>query len=976
MAAVYRARHRALDKDVALKVLHPEVSASPDYVARFVREARAAARIDHPNVVRIQDAGESRGRHYIAMELVEGVNLERAVRRDGPLSELAALEVALGVGRALEAAHELKLVHRDVKPANIVRTPDGRVKLLDLGLARAQHRRGDDGYITDHGRTLGTPFYVSPEQARGEELDIRSDIYSLGVTLFHLVTGDHPFTGPNAVDVMRRHIQEAPPSPRRLRPQLSAAFERLVLRMLAKKPGERFDSPRELCREIEAVRASDEEEAAAAGRGGRERGRGARERRGARAAGGAGDGGAAGRGARPDAQGPAAGKGSPDAAAADAKGGEGRPPEAKPGAERARAAPPAREAPVVAPPRTPIARLTLAALGLALAWVALLLARGALGPPVSAAERARAEEERARRAAAPPPGASPGAGAEVAAGALPGEWPIVRKRAEELIEGGDFQGALVYLKRMVPLEKRAGALAEACAALEGAVARALERRFKKDLAHAAEKRREGHYKMAETIYRRILGYGGSAERARAEQLLETLDAEAKAAAAAAAAGPAPAGEREREALEDLLREVAAHVRSGQPARGAERLRALARSLGGEGAGGLPGLLAEGAKLVEELALLDEIVAQGFADMAGKPVKVALVTGAVLEGTVRSIDKSGRVTLAPLAPGAPIQFLVASLSPPEKERVAMLARGRGSDVERLLVIQDLYGGARRAALERAERLGAPGLLEHAGSLVSLAGEGTAAEAAIAAAPGPSAPASAGGEKPAAKPAPKPPAKPAPPPRPASTLERLLTELLRAPVEAPAASFRARYALGAGHEPLLEDWRFERQPFRRSTTERGLFLESNARAPAKLLHKVPLATPFALELRFTVEQKGPGARVSLLFAEGRGGSGYAVECGEGVFRRLRGENVQDLRKPAVPPPEALRAGASMTIRVDVDDEQAKVIRDGKTVCEKVKVRDPGGLPGIEVQDATVTLEEVSIEGLPDPVWYADEMRKLNR
>jgi tRNA A-37 threonylcarbamoyl transferase component Bud32 len=244
-AAIYRARHCALEKDVALKVLRPERSKDREYVARFVREARAAAKIDHENIVRIYDAGESKGRYFIAMELVEGRNVEEELSERGPLGERETLEIGREVARALEAVHAAKIVHRDVKPENIMRTAEGRLKLLDLGIARPEEARAG-GELTEPGNMLGTPYFVSPEQAGGQEVDIRSDLYSLGVTLYYLATGEHPFTGAAAAEIMRRHLMDPVPSPRLLRPALSTTFDAIVQKLLAKDPKRRYQTPAEL----------------------------------------------------------------------------------------------------------------------------------------------------------------------------------------------------------------------------------------------------------------------------------------------------------------------------------------------------------------------------------------------------------------------------------------------------------------------------------------------------------------------------------------------------------------------------------------------------------------------------------------------------------------------------------------------------------------------------------------------------------
>ncbi|MHC4390476.1 MAG: serine/threonine-protein kinase [Planctomycetota bacterium] len=253
MATVYRARQTALDKLVALKVLAPRLRQSETDRARFLREARAAAKVVHPGVIAIYDTDESNGVPYIAMELVEGKNLSDVVSESGPLTEEEVLGVGRAIADALNAAHARSLVHRDIKPENIIRATDGRMKLCDLGLARpftASDPTLGEGAITDHGVTLGTPYFVSPEQARGLALDIRSDLYSLGVTLFYLATGEPPFKGDTPPVVMKRHVTDKPPAPSSLRMTLSPPFDELVLKLLEKSPARRYQTPKAVGRAL------------------------------------------------------------------------------------------------------------------------------------------------------------------------------------------------------------------------------------------------------------------------------------------------------------------------------------------------------------------------------------------------------------------------------------------------------------------------------------------------------------------------------------------------------------------------------------------------------------------------------------------------------------------------------------------------------------------------------------------------------
>ena len=191
MGVVFKARQVSVDRLVAIKVLRDEAARDREYIERFRREARVAAKLSHNNIVGVIDAGEADGRHYFVMEYVEGTTVQDELDRGKAYDEKAALGIALAVARALEHAHERGLIHRDIKPANILLTRDGNIKLADLGLARmAADVQGTAGVAA------GTPYYISPEQARGQaDVDIRTDIYSLGATLYHMVTGRVPYSG-------------------------------------------------------------------------------------------------------------------------------------------------------------------------------------------------------------------------------------------------------------------------------------------------------------------------------------------------------------------------------------------------------------------------------------------------------------------------------------------------------------------------------------------------------------------------------------------------------------------------------------------------------------------------------------------------------------------------------------------------------------------------------------------------------------
>jgi len=236
MGSVYKALHTGLNKFVALKVLPPDLANDQEYLDRFWREARAAAQLNHPNIVQALDVGESFGYHYFVMEYVDGVTVKDLIDREGSIEEAKALHLAAQVCEALICAFRGEIIHRDIKPSNIIVSHRGVAKLCDLGLAKSVN---EDSAITQTGVIMGTPFYLSPEQARNEELDCRSDLYSLGVTLFHMVCGRVPFTGNTAATILYKHIFMEAPKARSIKPGLSEATERVIDSMLQKDPDAR-----------------------------------------------------------------------------------------------------------------------------------------------------------------------------------------------------------------------------------------------------------------------------------------------------------------------------------------------------------------------------------------------------------------------------------------------------------------------------------------------------------------------------------------------------------------------------------------------------------------------------------------------------------------------------------------------------------------------------------------------------------------
>lgn len=256
MGTVYEAIDHLLDRRVAIKLLSASLaSRGPGHVECVLREARAVARLEHPNVVAVYQVGRQDDTYFIAMQLVRGQSASDLVRARGPLPVREAARVILGAARGLGAAHALGLVHRDVKPHNILLGDGGAVKVADFGLARQERRDGPGPTAPDV--VAGTPHYMSPEQAQGFPVDARADLYALGATWYCLLTGNPPFAGASAFEVMLQQVYEAPPDLALLRPEVPAAHVRLIDRALAKKPADRFQSAAELIGELERLAAAE-----------------------------------------------------------------------------------------------------------------------------------------------------------------------------------------------------------------------------------------------------------------------------------------------------------------------------------------------------------------------------------------------------------------------------------------------------------------------------------------------------------------------------------------------------------------------------------------------------------------------------------------------------------------------------------------------------------------------------------------------
>ncbi len=252
MADVYRARQVSLDRDVAIKVLPKRFNEDPSFVERFYAEGRAAAKLNHPNIVQAIDVGHAGNRHYFVMEIMEGHTVYDHLRQHGRYSEPEALRIVIQIADALHHAHVKGFVHRDVKPKNIMITPEGVAKLADMGLARQVSDR--EAAEAEAAKGAGTPFYIRPEQIRGEkEIDGRCDIYGLGATFYHMVTGRVPFDGPNPTAVMHKHLREELVPPDHLNAKLSAGVCEIIEVTMAKDRNERYASAAVLLEDLRAV---------------------------------------------------------------------------------------------------------------------------------------------------------------------------------------------------------------------------------------------------------------------------------------------------------------------------------------------------------------------------------------------------------------------------------------------------------------------------------------------------------------------------------------------------------------------------------------------------------------------------------------------------------------------------------------------------------------------------------------------------
>ena len=241
MAEVYRAQDNVLGRLVAVKVMLPQYAADQSFTQRFKQEAASAANLQSPYIVNVYDWGQDEGTYYIVMEYVRGSDLKTAINQRGAINQRKVAEIGSQVCQALSVAHGLDIIHRDIKPQNIMVQPDGNVKVMDFGIARAKNSTKEQT-----SSVLGTAHYISPEQAQGKELTAASDIYSLGIVLYESATGKLPFDGPDAVSVAMKQVQDEPVPPRELNPEIDPSLEAIIMKAMAKNPMDRFATAKEM----------------------------------------------------------------------------------------------------------------------------------------------------------------------------------------------------------------------------------------------------------------------------------------------------------------------------------------------------------------------------------------------------------------------------------------------------------------------------------------------------------------------------------------------------------------------------------------------------------------------------------------------------------------------------------------------------------------------------------------------------------
>lgn len=251
MGTVYLGQQISLERPVAIKVLKPEAASLERFIKRFSSEAKIAAQINHHNVIQIYFVGRKKDIFFIAMEYVQGKSVRQMINEKGPFSERSALEIILQASQGLQKAHQMNILHRDIKPDNLIIDPNGEVKIADFGLAMNLAESGV-GMVPE--KVVGSPHYISPEQATRDEISFASDIYSLGATLYHMVTGSPPFTGNSTASIIAKHVTDYPRSPRELNPKLSKPLCQMIRKMMAKRPEDRFQEIREIIPRLKILR--------------------------------------------------------------------------------------------------------------------------------------------------------------------------------------------------------------------------------------------------------------------------------------------------------------------------------------------------------------------------------------------------------------------------------------------------------------------------------------------------------------------------------------------------------------------------------------------------------------------------------------------------------------------------------------------------------------------------------------------------
>ena len=254
MSDVYRAKDHILGREVAIKILKQEFSEDATFVAKFRTEAQSAAGLEHPNIVNIYDVGSENGMYFIVMEYVEGITLKTYIEKKGQLNFKEAISIAIQVGRGIEAAHQKGIIHRDIKPQNIIISTEGKVKVTDFGIARAASSN------TIHADVMGSVHYSSPEQARNGFVDGKSDIYSLGIVMYEMVTGRVPFDGDNTVAIAIQHLQEEMIAPSAYAPDLPVSLEKIIMKATMKKADRRYATISDLLVDLKKALVSPNED--------------------------------------------------------------------------------------------------------------------------------------------------------------------------------------------------------------------------------------------------------------------------------------------------------------------------------------------------------------------------------------------------------------------------------------------------------------------------------------------------------------------------------------------------------------------------------------------------------------------------------------------------------------------------------------------------------------------------------------------